>query len=40
MGGSRFSVRTVLCQSAEKNWIGIVQCFTDSGIENFFALEG
>ena len=40
MGGSRFSVRTVLCQSAEKNWTGIGQCFTDSGIEKFFALEG
>ena len=40
VGGSLFSVRTVLCQSAEKNWTGIGQCFTDSGIEKFFALEG
>ena len=41
MGGiSRFSVRNVLSHSAEKNRTGIFQCFTDSGNEKFYALEG
>ena len=39
-GVSRFSVRNVLSHSAERNRTGILQCFTDSGIEIFYALEG
>ena len=35
---TRFSVRNVLCHSAEKNCTAILQCFTDSCIEKFFAL--
>ena len=38
-GVSRFSARNVLPRSAEKNRTGILQCVTESGIENFFALE-
>ena len=41
MGGVlRLSIRNVLSHSAERNRTGIPQCFTDSGIENFYALEG
>ena len=39
-GVSRFSIRNVLSHSAERNRTGIPQCFTDSGVENFYALEG
>ena len=38
-GVSRFSARNVLPRSAEKNRTGILQCVTESGIENLFALE-
>ena len=39
VGISRFSGGNVLSHSVEKNRTGILRCFTDSGIENFFALE-
>ena len=39
VGKSRFSGGNVLSHSAEKNRTGILRCFTDPGIENFFALE-
>ena len=39
-GISRVSVRNVLSLSAEKNRAGTFQCFTDSGIDKFYALEG
>ena len=39
-GISRVSVRNVLSLSAEKNRAGTFQCFTESGIDKFYALEG
>ena len=40
VGISRFSGGNVLSHSAEKNRTAILQCFSDSSIEKFFALEG
>ena len=39
-GVSRFSVRNVLSHSAAKTSLGMFQCFTVSGIEKTYALEG
>ena len=40
VGVSRFSVRIVLSHSTAKTSLGMFQCFTVSGIEKIYALEG
>ena len=40
VGVSRFSVRIVLSHSTAKTSTGMFQCFTVSGIEKIYALEG